>query len=168
MNRRRGKSLIEVLVMMSLFAAALAASTTTLAALFRIERLIRRDIEQAAVLDRLSQRLRADAHAAVSCSAAGRCELTLADGREIRYAFASPVVTREVHGGGKLVHRDGFYLPLGATVRFETEPEASGTLIRLSVSPAEMPGAYSPPIQSATILSAINPNTDSIQRGPAR
>jgi hypothetical protein len=163
-RRRRGKSLIEALVAMSLLAAALAASTTTLAALFRMESLIRRDVEQAAAIDRLSQRLRADAHAAVACRTEGNCVLTMADGREVHYAAASPVVTREVLGGDKLVHRDAFYLPKDAMVRFETAPEAGGKLVRMLIHPPDMTAAGAPPTRATTILAAIHVQAEPFQR----
>src|SRR5262245_51820037 len=57
---RRGKTLVEALVIMSLLMVALAASTTTLAALFRIERYIRRDTERGVTLERLAAQLRTD------------------------------------------------------------------------------------------------------------
>ena len=98
-SRSAGKSLIEMLVMISMLSIVLGLSATSLATLFRSAHTITRDTEQARSIDRLAMRLRTDAHEAVSASVAEDCNLTLADGRSIRYSFTAPRIVREVREG---------------------------------------------------------------------
>jgi len=130
---RSGKSLIEMLVMISLLSIILGLSATTLASLFRLRSTISKDTDQARSIDRLATRWRTDAHEATSASVGETCELKLSDNRSIRYSFAVPRVTREVYDGDEIVHRDSFALSRNSSVTFQTEPFGTGQLIRAIV-----------------------------------
>ena len=67
-SRPAGKSLLEVVVMISLMSIVLGLSATSLASLFRLRYTITRDTEHARSIDRLAMRLRQDAHEAISAS----------------------------------------------------------------------------------------------------
>jgi hypothetical protein len=112
---------------------------------------------------RLASRLRTDAHAAIAASVAGGCDLELPDGRTIRYAYAPPVVTRELRRGGELEHRDAFLLPRHAAVTFSQAAESNGQIIHVSITPAELPArAHTVPARPIEIAAAVN-----IHRQPA-
>jgi type II secretory pathway component PulJ len=134
-----GKSLIEVVVMISLLSILLGLSATSLASLFRLRYTISRDTEQARSIDRLAMRLRQDAHEAVAVSVSDGCDLTLGEGQSIRYSFAARRIAREVREGEKgqekIVHRDSFSLPRHSAVTFQTDRLESGTLLRVIIAP---------------------------------
>ena len=137
--RPAGKSLIEVVVMISLLSIILGLSATSLASLFRLRYTITRDTEQARSIDRLAMRLRQDAHEAISASVADDCDLTFSEGKSIRYSFTTPRIVREVReekeGAEKIVHRDSFSVPRRSLVTFHREPLESGTLVRVVIQP---------------------------------
>jgi hypothetical protein len=155
-NRRSaGKTMIEVMVTLTIVAVALAASTTTLAALFQLERQFRKDGEQHTALARLAAQLRGDAHQAESCQVGQGCILALVDGRAIHYTPGPREVVREVRRGTALEHRDTFRLAAAATISLEEITESGGRLVRLRIRPAGPPVKGSPPATSATIDAAI-------------
>src|SRR5262245_34178105 len=137
--RPTGKSLLEVVVMISLLSVLLGLSATSLASLFRLRYTITRDTEQARSIDRLAMRLRQDVHEAIAASVADDCDLTLSEGKSIRYSIATPRIVREVREGAKgaekIVHRDSFSLPRHSTVTFQNEQMDSGTMIRVVIAP---------------------------------
>jgi len=152
---RAAKSLLEVLVVISILSVVFGTSTTMLAALLRVERQFRRDTEQTTSLGRLAAHFRSDVHQAKSCQVAAGCKFTMPDGREIHYAAAEREVTREVHRGGALEHRDGFVLPPGAAIRFESIEQSGAALVRLSIRPEGEPVSGSPAVLTTTIDAAI-------------
>ena len=84
-------------------------------------------------------RLRQDAHEGVSVSVADGCDLTLSEGKSIRYSFAPPRIVREVRekdeGEEKIVHRDSFSVPRHSLVTFQNEQMDGGTLLRVVIEP---------------------------------
>jgi len=151
---RRGKSLVELLVVISILSIVIGMSTTSLATLYRLHRRYARDTEQAITLDRLAARLRTDAHEAVIVAVDEDCTFGLADGRSIRYAFTAPRIIRQVKRDALVLHHDTFLMPRDAVVQFEKEGTPDRTLIRLSIRPGEfkMPARELP--RSATIEAA--------------
>src|SRR5262245_10738443 len=115
MKDRRGRTLIEVMVIISMLSFIFAGSVTTLAAMFRLDRQFRRDREQSQTLARLGSLFRRDAHGAASVQAGAGCVLSLPDGRQVHYAAAERSITREVRQGAEVLHQDTFYLPAAAT-----------------------------------------------------
>ena len=138
-HRPAGKSLVEMLVMISILSIIMGLSATTLASLFRLRYTITRDTEQARSIDRLATRLRADAHEALSATLAEDCVLKLNDGRSIRYSFTSPRIVREVRerkqDREEIVHRDSFSVPRRSLVAFQSEKAGTGSLVRILIEP---------------------------------
>ena len=62
-HRRRGKSLVEMLIVIGVFSVVLGTTSTTLVALFKTDRQVRRDLHQLTTLARLGSRFRTDASA---------------------------------------------------------------------------------------------------------
>jgi Tfp pilus assembly protein FimT len=165
---RQGKSLVELLVVVSVLSIVIGMSATSLATLYRLHRRYARDVEQALAIDRLAARLRADAHEAARATVDGDFVLNLADGRSIRYSFEPPRIIRQVKRDDSLLHRDTFAMPRDAVVAFENEEVAAGMLIRLSIRPGElkMPARELP--RSATIEASVasRPSMGQIARQP--
>jgi hypothetical protein len=156
MSRLRcAKTLLEMIVVISILTLVVGMSVTSLATLFRVHRQFRQDTDQASEMDRLATRLRMDVHEAVAVSLADGCLLTLADGRTIHYAYDVPRLTREVRDGSQTLHRDRFRLPRAASVTFERDESVTGTLIRVSIRPGDvLPRTLQLP-RAATIEAAV-------------
>lgn len=149
MKVRRGKTLIEMLLLISVLTVIMTIVATTLVALFRTDRQIRRDLDQQTSLARLSGRFRTDAHAAASCQVGPTCQLALADGRVIHYLAAPRKIAREVRRGDAVEHRDAFFLPEAAAVQFDMPAELDGKLVRLTIAAA--------PDSDRSFLTAVRP-----------
>jgi hypothetical protein len=152
---RRAKSLLELIVILSIMSIILTLSATSLTTLFRLRAQLTRDIEQGMALDRLAARWRADAHEATSASLNAGCALTLADGRTVQYSFAAPRILREVRRDAAVLHRDRFLLPVSATAVFEKEGDEPQTLVRLMIRPIEVHTRRSEMPRSATLEAAV-------------
>jgi type II secretory pathway pseudopilin PulG len=164
-RRRQGKSLVEMLVIIAVLSVVLMGAVTTLVTLLRIERQIHRDLAQGQALARLASRVRTDAHQAVAATTAGDCDLTLANGRTIHYAFDAPRIVREVRRGSAVEHRDGFPLPAGAEVAFSLADEAGGKLLRLSIAAADTSTtAHAVPVRPTSIEAVVNLHRQPRQR----
>jgi hypothetical protein len=153
---RQGKSLIEVLVVVSLISGALAISTMTLAALFRAEVRLRRDRDQATVAARLADLWRADAHGAVACAAEKECVFTLADGRSVKYEASGSAISREVARGQTTLHRDSFRLPADAAAAFELTKAENRELAVLKVQPRDPDQPPAAAIRPVVIEAVVN------------
>src|SRR5688500_17495083 len=155
--KRRGITLLEVAITVSLTGILLAATAVLLTVLFRTEVQIRRDLAQQTTLARLNLRFRTDVHLATECAATDDCRLELADGRTIQYAWEAPRVTRVVHLEGKVVHRDSFDLPRGANVSFTITPAEIREMAKLVVAASdELPYRYATPIRPAQIEAIVH------------
>jgi len=154
-NLRRAKTLVEVMVIITILSVVLAASTTTLAALLKLERQFRRDAEQSTMLARLGAQFRGDVHQAKDAAVGEDCVLTWPDGRAVRYAAGDREITREVRRGDAVEHRDSFRLPAPAAVNLAKVEQPGGSLVRLTIRPSGPPATGSPPIATTTIDAAL-------------
>jgi len=155
--RRRGKTLIELVVVVSLTSIVLSLAATTLVALYRIERQTRATSSQGQTLCSLASRLRQDAHAAQQATVAGGCELALADGRRIRYVAGPQGILREVTRGSAVEHRDTFALAAPLAAEFQLAPVGQRSLVTLAIRRADRPARlYAPAVPDLTIAAAVN------------
>ena len=156
MNARRGKTLVEMLILITIIGTTTGIGATTLVGLFKTERQVRRDIQQQTTLARLASRFRTDVHSARSCQVQQSCDLSLNDGRIVRYAAAGSRLTREVLRADAVEHRDAFLLPDTALIRFEQPEATGGRLVRLTISAAESSDkAYLTSVRPTVIEAAI-------------
>ncbi len=145
-----------MLILVSILSAILATTATTLVALFKTDRQIRRDLTQITTLARLASRFRTDAHAATSCRIDQACALTLPGGRVVRYAQEGHKLHRQVLRGEAIEHRDAFVLPETALVKFEQPAEQETKLVRLTIrSQADADKSFLTPVRPSTIDAAI-------------
>jgi hypothetical protein len=152
---RSAKTLLEVVLILSIMTVVIGACVTSLSTLFRLRHQFQRDREQIAAIARVGTLLRTDAHQAVSASVDHGCSLALSDGRTIHYEFSSPRIVRRVERDGQTLHRDSFLLTKTASVAFESDGESPISLIRLAIRPVEsnLPPREIP--RSATIEAAV-------------
>jgi|GEM_PF-1828465 len=130
-RQRRGISLLEILIVISLVSLILSLSSTMLIASFRAhERAVAREDLQRS-LGRLALRLRTDAHAAMSADtvpddAQNGLRLTMVDGRTISYEAGDGEIVRTVRREDTVEHRDAFPLP-GFSTSFSISAAADET-----------------------------------------
>jgi hypothetical protein len=153
---RRGQSLIELLVVLTLVSGALGLCAVTLTALFRTETQLRRDREQEVITGRLADLWRADAHGAIRCEIGPESVFTLADGQRVRYSIDGRRIWREVRRGDEVQHRDSFPLPPLAEATFATREDAGRTFAVLSIQSQPVDRAYAAPVRTATFVGLLN------------
>ena len=133
MTPRRGFTLIEVAVVVSITSVLFALSATTIVALLKLERQFASDASLQRALGRLSDHLREDAHQAVTAQCERMCALEMGEGTTVRYAFETPAVVREVRRGDTVEHRDSFTLGRDAKVEFVLESVGSRQLVLMTI-----------------------------------
>ena len=114
-SRPSGKSLLEVVVMISLMSILLGLSATSLASLFRLRDTITRDTEHARSIHRLAMRLRQEAARGGFGVCHGWMRFNTQRGQVdslfIRVAAHRGEVRAGAEGEEKIVHRDSFSVP---------------------------------------------------------
>lgn len=137
--RRRGVSLTETLVVITISGTLLSLFGVSLHSLFRAEQRSRGDHRFEDSLARFSRQFRADAHRAAEVSLAedaATVRLIDAAGPTVEYAFVPPRITRIVSAAGQPQHHDAFILPHGGNVRFsQTATDFSPRLTAEIASP---------------------------------
>ncbi|HTI51907.1 MAG TPA: prepilin-type N-terminal cleavage/methylation domain-containing protein [Planctomycetaceae bacterium] len=124
---RRGVSLIEVLIVVTVASVVVGVSVTMLHLILRSERDQSRAIRTTVTLSRLTEVFRADVHAStelkVTPPETGPATLHLADGagRDIVYTADEHLLRRVETAQGAEVHRELFHFPPGSAIRFERE-----------------------------------------------
>ena len=173
---RSARTLIEVVVIISLLSIVMGLSVTGLGTLFRVRQQVQRDSDQAAAINRLATRFRSDAHEALSVGNALRgvpgtdegFNFTLPDGRTIHYTFVTPSIIRQVRRDTTVLHHDTYRLYREVNVTCEEVDSVPKRLIRLSIRPAEsrLPPRDIP--RTATIEAAVGLNSSlgQIARSP--
>jgi hypothetical protein len=164
---RSGKSLIEMLILITIASAVMGTVATTLVALFKTDRQVRRDLAQQTTLGRLGSRFRTDVHLAKTCQVDAACDLSLADGRLIRYRLDGQRLSREVRRGDAIEHRDSFVLADTVEVRFEQPADYDGRLVRLSITAKESADkAFLTAVRPTTIDAAVGISTITKEAAP--
>jgi hypothetical protein len=156
LSSRAGKSLVEMLVVITLMSGAMGICALTLSALFRTESQLRRDREQQLIGSRLADRWRTDVHGAVACTVEKDCELKLADGRRVKYAIDGSVIHREVLRDMAVEHRDAFKLPKNVTPGFAMTNRRGRDFAILQLQPSGLDQPQSVPVRKAVIEAALN------------
>lgn len=121
---RRGYSLVEVLVLMSIVSLVLGLAGGLLRRMLASDRQWARSLETARQIDRLSSRLRLDVHGGTLADGVpdelpAKLTLRESDNQRVIYAIADHRLTREVFDGETRLVRDSFTFPPGSRLRFE-------------------------------------------------
>lgn len=152
MKRRRGYTLIEMLVVIAAGSAMMAVAMGLLHLLLQLERGAREEVGQQTALDRLADRFRRDAHAAERfatlevAEAAGvqvperpagtpGWQFSLDENPTVEYRAGRRELIRTQRAGEDAVAQESYVLPSGATVSIERVGEAAPGIVRLRVAP---------------------------------
>ena len=129
--RRRGYTLIECLVAITLLGSLLGTVTLTLTVMYRAERTMRDALDQQRSLEQFTARFRSDAHQASSASVSKPAEangparelvLECATDQMITYTLRPQAVERVVRRGESTVHRETYGLT-AASARWEVREQ---------------------------------------------
>jgi prepilin-type N-terminal cleavage/methylation domain-containing protein len=138
---RRGVSLVEMIVVITVGSALVGIAVTMLAALMRAENRGQGRAAETASLIRLADQFRRDAHAATSLPApdgqkAGTWKLDLAGGRSVEYAAEPGAIVRRERTVAKAVCEESFALPENYAATIASSNNAGQTTVTLVVAPA--------------------------------
>lgn len=142
-RRRRGVSLVEILIVVTIAGVILLVSMTTIHLLLRAEREQARAVWMAVTVSRLEQVFREDVHASLAeplvpqAEALPRLTLAADDGRAIAYIADDHVLERVESRSGAESHRDQFHFPPGTRIRFESDESPRLVRLVLDVAAAE-------------------------------
>jgi prepilin-type N-terminal cleavage/methylation domain-containing protein len=138
MRRRRGFTLIEVIVVMMAGALVLGLCVGLIHLLVGLDRAGRAHMNERTAVARLAQTFRDDVRAAVAAEpAAGaggpgrRLVLKRPDGREVEYLVEEGAVLRAEREGEKVRHRDTFRLSRREAARLDVQPSEGLTVVAL-------------------------------------
>lgn len=138
-SRRGGFTLIEMLIVITVFVFLLASAAMAIGTLFRAQGELQAELIEGNTLSRLSAQLRADAHLANSAEMTDEANLQLhLPTSQISYETQPRRIIRTVTQGESAAHREVFSLMEGTTALWElsTEQPAFITLTTSFVSPA--------------------------------
>jgi hypothetical protein len=131
-NRRRGYSLIECLVLITVMSLLIGLSAGTIQLLLRLDRAGRTASEEAVALGRLARDFRDDAHQAAPVDPPGRSPdrivLSLGDSKSVEYAIRPVDVLRTVRSGEKVLRRETYLRPARASARIDVAIDGSGPI----------------------------------------
>jgi prepilin-type N-terminal cleavage/methylation domain-containing protein len=142
MNRRRGFSLIEMLVVITIGATLSGIAVLMLHALLRSHNTGREHLEYARTINRLAEQFRADVHAMQQAMPAGDemvFELSPLPANDtiIRYKCLERRIDRSELQGGQIVSQDSFMLPLDMAASIKTELQQDVSIARIAISPKD-------------------------------
>ena len=138
MNRRRGVSLIELIVVLGIGAVMMGVCVTLLYAVLRTDGVGREHVRHSIVLARLADQFRRDVHAAKTVTGVADGEqwkLELPPGRTVTYRLEAGVLARSEQVDGTVQRRESFTLPSGTTASIEIQAEAEPTVVSLMIVP---------------------------------
>ncbi|MCY2992488.1 MAG: type II secretion system protein [Planctomycetota bacterium] len=146
-GRRRGFSLVELMIVMTIASVSIGLVGVCLQGLYRAEQRTRQQMTQRAALTQLGLRFRSDSHEAARVDRAeqakpggtGGLVLTVRDGRTITYHADGGQVERTVQRGGQVVHHDAFRLP-GVRVAWVLETAGDRTFAAAVILHTPEPG----------------------------
>jgi prepilin-type N-terminal cleavage/methylation domain-containing protein len=159
MNRRRGYTLIEILVVLATSGALLAVGLGVLHLLVRLEHDARDEVRQQTTLDHLADQFRRDAHAAVRLAGLEApqrddpprgWQFSLGESRAVQYRAERGELVRTESVGDDVIRRESFVVPAEATVSIELAGEAPG-IVRLRIIPE---GTQPPALWRGTCVDA--------------
>ena len=140
-SQRRGFTLIEVVLVVSMASVILGAIGVVLHGVWRVDLTARRHGTTMSSLAAVAAQFRGDVHAGQIDSSAPLSGDGLADGlvialpgdQVIEYRAAAGGITREVRCGGQISHRETYELPSGATAGWRRTAGDSLPLVSLLV-----------------------------------
>jgi type II secretory pathway pseudopilin PulG len=138
MKRRRGYTLVEMVLVIGALSAVLGLCVAVIGALMTLDRAGRARLNEGATLARLARQLRQDARAASKGEVTGRRQvpdrrlvLTLPDDRVVGYEWSAGRLLRTERAPGGPERRESFRLPLRGAPRFRVAEDGGATWVSL-------------------------------------
>ena len=155
-NSRRGWSLLEMLVVISLTAILLSVSGVLLTALLRSQGMLSADIRQQSARARLATQLRTDAHEASSAKSPSPqvCDFLLESGETVHYEIKESSLHRELRQKETILEREKFPLN-GLFAAFAVDESQQRPLVRLTLETVAEGLKYSRPARPSTLEAAV-------------
>ena len=141
-RRRRGYTLVESLVALTLLSVTLTTVTLTLHTLYKADRRLRDELDRESELQRLAAQFRTDTHTAETAtvgpltndgSAKNRLDLTLGTGRKVQYSVFPERIERTLHQAETVEHRESYRLPPSASATWQVQENRSPPMVALAV-----------------------------------
>jgi prepilin-type N-terminal cleavage/methylation domain-containing protein len=148
MNRRRGFTLLEMVVAISVSTVLMGIAVTTLIALLRNQNTGREHLQYCRSIERLAEQFRRDVHGAEKISAGekeGIMEIPAAsaEGATIRYQCFAGQIERTESKGGKIVSRESYILAPATEAALQVKSPPEGSVASIVISPrAQAGGAF--------------------------
>ena len=145
-HRRRGASLVELMIVISISGVMISATGICLHGLYQVEQDVRESTVQRSAIDRLAAQFRADAHIADevhvrTADADGESKLEFrSDGKTIEYYQQDLEIDRTVWRADAVLHTDAFRIGRKTTVKWQVD---NGKPSTASVELARKPPAGS-------------------------
>jgi prepilin-type N-terminal cleavage/methylation domain-containing protein len=133
---RRGYSLIEMLVVLTVGTVIVGISVAMLHSLLRAEQTGRDRVPQAGILARLAEQFRGDVAAALRQTPGARqaeWPFVLADDRLVTYRALPGEVRREERTAGKLVRQESYVLASGSSAAIRVQGKDAPTVVNLII-----------------------------------
>lgn len=150
---RRGVSLVELLIVISVASVIVGLCAKTIHVLLRTERDQARALRTTVTVSRLAEVFRDDVHESLDAEIVAaenqplRLMLNDRSGGEVTYTFDAHQLHRQETAANRGAHRDTFYLPPGSTARVDKPDSAPRVRITLdlpSARPDDMPAPRRP------------------------
>ena len=134
-KNRRGWSLMELMVVMPLWAMVLSTSAILLTTLMRSQGMLWADLHEQSARTRLAVQLRTDAHAAskASCASPQVCVFLMAGDETVHYEIKGDSLQRERRQKDVVSERETFPL-IGLSADFSVVESQQRPLVRLSLA----------------------------------
>lgn len=143
--KRRGFTLMEMVVVMAMLAMILMISSQILLNMWRTNAVLREQRLAAYNVARLSRQIREDAHAAADVVAGDNCEFASQE-RRVIYSAGLAHIARVEYRHDKVVARETFAVASQSSVSFRQREVAGRVFIQLEIKPNAMavPGPVMP------------------------
>jgi prepilin-type N-terminal cleavage/methylation domain-containing protein len=137
---RRGLTLIEMVVTISVAAVLTGLAISVLLVMYRVEQNGRTQLAQAKSLERLADQFRQDVHAAVGETVATEKEpqhwrFDLPEKRIVQYKIADGTISREDSTDAQNVRRESYTLPKDSTVAVSVDRTTNPAVVSLTIEP---------------------------------
>ena len=157
MTDRRGFSLLEMLVAVTVGSVLMGIGVAILTLLLRLDRTGREHAHRAVVLGRLAEQFRDDVHAALRPMPAGTdhrapWRLDLGPDRTVSYRITPESVERDETAPGKPVRHESYPLPEGCAARVSLSADRTAQVASLIVAPAGTPSPTSHQLRVDAVL----------------
>lgn len=152
---RRGYTLIEMIVVMTVGAVVVGISVGMLHALLRTEQTGRDRVPQARILARLAEQFRSDVGAAVRPTPSaqqGEWQFALTGDRVVTYRALPGEVRWDQRTAGKLVRQESYILPSGCSAAITVRSKATPAVASLVIADKSTPRAAGREMRVTAVL----------------